>query len=341
MGNILRFEWTLAVAASSTGKVSSEAAQQAMHAVETYDLDEEDVARRSIEGANPVIPLVADLKAGVDDTSAVHYKATSQDALDTAIMLALEAATADLVATATQVLDKLVGIALEHAATPIMARTLGQQALPTTFGLIAAGWYESVAIALQTLRGLEFPVQYAGPVGTIPGGTDTRAALAEELGLATQPLVWHTNRLPLISIAQAYASLAGALGKVAGDIVLHSMTELAEVSESSPGGSSSMPHKANPAAAIAARGHAAQAPGLLATMMSALDCQAQRGVGSWHSEWQPIRELAATTTSTALLLHRSLDGLNIHAENMQRNVPADWDPTAAAALARQILERTF
>ncbi|WP_311357339.1 lyase family protein [Corynebacterium riegelii] len=335
---IVEFERGLANAAFCVGRISEAQRDAAVSAIDAYELDVSEVASASIGGANPAIPIVSALRALAEDATGVHYKATSQDAIDSALMLLLRNATAELIGITAECRELLRALAEQHVATAVMARTLGQQALPTTFGAIAAGWLEQFVDAEQAVQALVFPLQYAGPVGTVSGGLDTHEALAKELGLEQQPLVWHTNRAPMVDIATAMAKLSGAVAKITGDIVLHSATEVAELRESAPGGSSSMPHKANPAASIAARGYASRVPGLTTTMLTALDCQAQRGIGSWHSEWQTIREIVAATTSAALLLRRALDGLTVDTAAMASKVPENADISDAETLARRVLD---
>ena len=336
---IVTFERGLANAAFSVGRITEAQRDAAVKAIDAYELDVSEVAQASIGGANPAIPIVGALRALAKDATGVHYKATSQDAIDSALMLLLRRAMGELNGVTAECRELLRALAEQHIATPVMARTLGQQALPTTFGAIAAGWLEQFVDAAQAVQALAFPLQYAGPVGTVSGGLDTHEALAMELGLDQQPPVWHTNRVPMVDIATAMAKLSGAVAKITGDIVLHSATEVAELRESAPGGSSSMPHKANPAASIAARGYAARIPGLTATMLTALDCQAQRGIGSWHSEWQTIREIVAATTSSVLLLRRALDGLTVDTAAMAAKVPENADISDAETLARLVLDR--
>ncbi|WP_460490512.1 lyase family protein, partial [Corynebacterium nasicanis] len=191
----------------------------------------------------------------------------------------------------------------------------------------------------DTLEAL--PVQYAGATGNLadthPFGIEIHDRLAADLGLASRPLVWHTNRLPLVSVGLAAAQVAGAARKIAGDIIASSATEIAELAEATPGGSSSMPHKANPASAVACDGYARRTPGLAATLLDTLDCRWQRGTGSWHAEWQTIREMFATTASAVNRLHASLDGLRVHTETMAQRLTGD-NTGHAAEITDLILE---
>ncbi|SER86871.1 lyase family protein [Corynebacterium cystitidis] len=335
---IVEFEAALVEAAESTGKVTAQQAADARVAFVGFTPDLEEIAIASASGANPTIPLVKQLKARAHDPTAIHIDATSQDGVDTALSLCLSRAVALLIEDTRAVEKLLANLARTHRNDPIMARTLGQQALPTTFGAVAAGWLDGVRCARKAVQAVDFPVQYAGPVGALPGGVDIHDELAQRLGLSATPLVWHTNRQPLAELSAAMARLAGAVRKIAGDIVAYSATEVGELREPAPGGSSSMPHKANPAASVAADGYARRTPGLVATIFDALDCRGQRGVGSWHAEWQPIREIVAVTASAVNRITAALDGLEVHTEAMVAACGNNPDTAHAAELVDAILE---
>ena len=335
---LLDVEEAIARAACTVGLVTEAQRDSAVMAVGRLreDVDVPRLARDSAAGANPAIPLATELKRAADDPAAVHLGATSQDIIDSALSLVLLRAWGQLASLVATVEDLLAGLADAHRSTPVMARTLGQQAEPTTFGLIAAGWWQGVATAHQALAAAveELPVQYAGAAGNLRAvggeGVALHDALAAELGLANRPLVWHTDRQPFVAVALAAARLAGALRKIAGDVVIHSATEVGELREAQPGGSSSMPHKANPAAAIACDGYARRTPALAATMLDSLDSRSQRGVGSWHAEWQTLRDLLSLTASATSRLHASLDGIVVDAEAMARNMTLSGHNAATA-----------
>lgn len=323
---ILEFERALADAAEHTGHISADAATAARQAIDSYTYDVADIAAASAAGANPAIPLAAALKKRATDTTGIHVGATSQDAIDTALALCTRRAVGEIDQTLRAVEKLLEQLARAHRETPMMGRTLGQQALPTSFGAIAAGWLEGVRSAAVRLResAAALPVQYAGATGNLvathPHGIAIHDELARLLGLADRPLVWHTNRQPFVDVGLAAAVVAGSVRKIAGDIIAYSATEIAELAEGNPGGSSSMPHKANPAAAVACDGYARRTPGLAATLLDTLDCRWQRGTGSWHAEWQTLRDLLAATASAVSRIHASLDGLQIRTETMGEKV---------------------
>jgi 3-carboxy-cis,cis-muconate cycloisomerase len=341
---LLDVEAALARAAASVGLVPTTAADAVTAAcAEPAGLDLASVVARSAEAGNPVPPLVRVLQTAVGDRDAVavHVGATSQDVLDTALMLlarrALAAIRADLRAAA----DAAADLAGAHRDDVVMGRTLMQQALPTTFGLTAAGWLAGLDGAAARLHAVDaaLPVQYGGAVGTLAAsggaGIEVRAALAAELGLTTTPVAWHTVRLPIADLAGALGATAGVLATIALDVVLLAQTEVGEVAEGGPetrGGSSAMPHKRNPVAAISARACARRAPGLVATLLAAMEQEHQRAAGAWHSEWPTVTELLSTVGSAAAWLSDCLSGLRPDTERMAATVARSRDPQLAAAL---------
>lgn len=334
---IVEFEAALVEAAEASELVTASQANAARRALQGYVPDLEEIAAASAGGANPTIPIVHQLRNRASGGEALHIHATSQDGIDTALSLCLSRAVAVLIDDTRTVEKHLRDLARTHRTTPVMARTLGQQALPTTFGAVAAGWLDGVRIARRAVEAVEYPVQYAGPVGAMPGGLKAHEELAHRLGLATRPLVWHTNRQPIAELAASMSRLSGAVRKIAGDIVAYSATEVAELREPSPGGSSSMPHKANPAASVAADGYARRTPALAATIFDALDCRGQRGVGSWHAEWQTIREIVAATASAVNRITAALDGLIVNTEAMAAKCVASPDTAHAADLVDALI----
>lgn len=317
LSNILEVEAALSrVAASPADAATAEAT------IRGYHLDPEEIALRSAEGGNPVIPIVADLKA-VNPTG-IHPGATSQDIIDTALMLCLRDATTQISATLDTYIGLLTDLTRTHREHPVMGRTLGQIATPTTFGAVTGGWLVAALNARRGLRRLHFPVSFGGATGTMaasfPHGWEIQSGLATELGLHDPGWVWHSDRTPVTEIAAALATTAGVVRKTAGDIIFYSQNEVGELQERNPGGSSAMPHKANPAAAIACDGFARRAPGLLATLFDALDCRLQRGTGSWHAEWVTVRELAALTDAAVARAARSLDGITVNTDAMAARV---------------------
>ncbi|MCX4596037.1 3-carboxy-cis,cis-muconate cycloisomerase [Streptomyces sp. NBC_01549] len=329
LGALLDAETALARAQAGLG-LAPAAAASAVSAVAATDLDIRSIALRSRGGGNPVIPLVADLTAAVGEEYGpyVHRGATSQDILDTALMLVarrtLELVLADLERTARA----LGRLAAAHRDTVMPGRTLTQHAVPTTFGLKAAGWRSLVLDARDRLDDLRLPAQLGGAAGTLAAftafGTEDPGALvaayAGELGLPKPMLPWHTLRTPIADLAGGLAFTAGALGKMAADALTLSRTEIAEVSEGSGGGSSAMPHKANPVAATVIAASARRAPGLAATLYASMVAEDERPAGAWHAEWEPLRELLRLVGGTAHHAVELVEGLRVNADAMREHL---------------------
>ncbi len=312
--------------------------------------DPADLGREAVAGGNPVIPLARRLRAAVrtaagdDAAAAVHLGATSQDVLDTAAMLLASRACGTIGAQLRDCADRAAELAADHRDSPMIARTLLQHALPTTFGALAAGWgraLDRATLYLDSVRA-SLPVQLGGAAGTRaawhPHGSAVAAALADELGLAAPDGVWHTDRWPVLDLAAGLGSAAAAVAKCATDIVLLSQSELGEVREDQPGDSSVLPHKRNPIAAITARAAAAQAPGLAATLQAAAAPELQRGAGPWHAEWPALTALLKYTGGAASRLRTSLSGLHVDQEAMRRALSGSADPADVTAAAQQVDE---
>ena len=344
---LLAVEVALTAAAAELGLVPAEHAPavEAAAAAVGADLDPAVLAREAVEGGNPVIPLVRRLRAVAGPAgAAVHPGATSQDVMDSALVLLVRSAAGIVLDDLGAAGDAAATLAARHRDTPMIARTLGQQALPTTFGLVAAGWCAGLDAARLRLAAVVagLPIQFGGAAGTLaasyPDGPALADALADRLGLARQLAPWHTERSRIGEVAGALGVAAGACAKPATDVVLLAGTELAEVSEAAPGDSSSMPHKRNPIAAVTARASARRAPGLVATLLAAADHEHQRAAGAWHAEWPTLTDLLAVTGGAAARLCACLDGLVVHPDAMARNL-ALTAPTTAPHHAGELVDR--
>jgi 3-carboxy-cis,cis-muconate cycloisomerase len=291
-----------------------------------------------------VVPLVRALTGAVHGPAAgvVHLGATSQDVLDTAAMLVARRATAPVLDDLDAAGDVLAGLADTHRRTPIVGRTLLQQAAPTTFGAKAAGWLaglDQAAERLAQVRGDRLAVQLGGAVGTLAALGDRGPAvlgfLAEELALAEPAVPWHTERTRIADLAGALASVAGAAGKPARDIVLLAQTEVDEVREAGEGrgGSSTLPNKRNPIAAIAAVACAERAPGLATTLLSSMLQEHERAAGAWHAEWLALADLLSTTGAAVAWLLDSLEHLTVDEERMRANLALGGGLPSAEAVA--------
>ncbi len=339
---LLEVEAALARAAARLGLVPTTAADAVAAAcADPSGLDLARVVREAADAGNPVPALVKVLQdaVGPRDSVAVHVGATSQDVLDTALVLLARAALEELDGLLAGAGDTAVHLAERHRDDVVMGRTLMQQALPTTFGLKAAGWAAGLDGARERVAEVRalLPVQYGGAVGTLAGrggsGVALRSALAEELGLETTPVAWHTIRLPIADLAGLLGAVAGVVATIAVDVVLLAQTEVAEVAEVSEtrGGSSAMPHKQNPVAAISARACARRAPGMVATLFAAMEQEHERAAGAWHSEWPTLTDLLRTVGSAAAWLQESLDSLQVDTARMAATVAAAAEPQLASA----------
>ncbi|MFE9764094.1 3-carboxy-cis,cis-muconate cycloisomerase [Streptomyces sp. NPDC005808] len=329
---LLDAEAALTRAQASLGLAPAEAATAVDAAADVSGFDVRSIALRARAGGNPVIPLVADLTQAVGGEygAYVHRGATSQDIMDSATML-VAARTLDLVlGDLDRTEEALARLAAEHRDTVMPGRTLTQHAVPTTFGLKAAGWRSLVLDARDRLSAVRdsLPAQLGGAAGTLAaftafGAADTQAltaAYARELGLTEPVLPWHTLRTPIGDLAGALAFTAGALGKTAVDVLTLGRTEIAEVTEGSGGGSSAMPHKANPVRATLVAAAARRAPQLAATLYGAMAAEDERPAGAWHAEWEPLRELLRLVGGAARDTAELADGLRVHPEVMREHL---------------------
>lgn len=330
---LLDVEAALARAAALHEVIPAADASRITEVARTLPVDIGELGRAAMAGGNPVIPLVRQLREAAGTAAdSVHSGATSQDIMDTALMLLLQRSATVLLADLHGAADAAAALAREHRDTPMVARTLGQQALPTTFGAVAAGWCAGLDRASGRLAVLlgGLPVQLGGAAGTLaalhPYGPAVADTLADELGLARQGIPWHAERTRIAELAAALGIAAGACAKPATDVVLLAATEVAEVSEAAPGNSSSMPHKRNPIAAITARAAAHRAPGLVATVLASMDGEHQRAAGAWHAEWETLTELVRVTAGAAARLRTSLQGLQVHPQAMLSRLGVEPPP---------------
>lgn len=310
----------------------AEAAEAVTEAAHADRFDVRSLADRARAGGNPVIPLVADLTkaVGAEYGPYVHRGATSQDILDTAMMLVAARTLDPVLADLERVQRALARLAAEHRDTAMPGRTLTQHAVPTTFGLKAAGWRSLVLDARDRVIGVRdgLPAQLGGAAGTLAAFTAygvqdpvaLTAAFARELGLATPLLPWHTLRTPIADLAGCLAFTAGALGKIAADVLVLGRTEIAELSEGSGGGSSAMPHKANPVRSTLIAAAARRAPQLAATLYGSTAAEDERPAGAWHAEWEPLRDLLRLVGGAARDAADLTEGLRVHADAMRRHL---------------------
>ena len=343
---MLTTEAALAVASAEVGLLPTASAEAIAAACRPERFDLAALGREAATAGNPAVPLVRALtarvraEAGDEAAGWVHFGATSQDIIDTAAVLVTRAGLLAVEADLHDAAECAAQLAREHAGTLMPGRTLLQQALPVTFGLKAAGWLTALDDATDVVRRAagHLPAQLGGAAGTLASlgehGLAVLRAYARILGLAEPVLPWHTLRTPLAEAVTAVGIAAGVAGKIGLDVVLLAQTELGEVVDAAPGrgGSSTMPHKRNPVAAVAARAAAAQAPGLVATLLASMPQEHERAAGSWHAEWRPLRELLVTVGSAVSWVAESLRTLEVSPERMR----ADLDATNGLLLAERV-----
>ncbi|MBI0380096.1 3-carboxy-cis,cis-muconate cycloisomerase [Streptomyces albiflaviniger] len=349
---MLDAEAGLVRAQARLGLVPEAAARTITGLARAERLDVEEIARLARGAANPVVALVrafTALVAAADPAAAeyVHRGSTSQDIMDTAAMLVARRTLVPLVADLERIARALRELAVAHRDTLMPGRTLALHAVPTTFGLKAAGWLSGVADAaarLARIRDHELPVQLGGAAGTLAGYTEyarmdrgTRpgapgpaefaerlmAEFAAQVGLNEPGLPWHTARTPVAGLAAQLALATGALGKIAVDVQLLSRTETAEVAEPAAEGrgvSSAMPHKRNPALATLVRSAALQVPALASAVMGCMLAEDERPAGAWHAEWLPLRECLRLTGGAAHTAVELVEGLAVFPDRMRAHL---------------------
>lgn len=293
----------------------------AMVAVESawagVDLVLPDVALDAEDGGNPVVPLVDALRAANPGVVGLHHGLTSQDVLDTALVLLLREAVRSVRTHLVGAVAAVDRLAEAHGVTAMTGRTLTQWALPITFGHKAGAWRAALEAADGGLAGLRFPVQSGGPVGTGRAGD-----LAARLGLDDAPS-WHTVRFPVTRAGDALVEVTDACGRVARDVLELSRPEVGELSEAVGGRSSSMPHKANPVLSVLVRRAALTTPQLAATLhLAAAEQVDERADGAWHAEWDTLRLLARRTAVAASQTAELLAGLRVHPDRMAEHLAA-------------------
>ena len=226
------------------------------------------------------------------------------------------------------------------------ARTLLQQAVPTTFGLVAAGWLVALLDARRRLRDLAesgLAVQLGGAAGTLAAlgddGTRVVDELARALDLPAPTLPWHTNRVRIAELGAALGTVAGVCGKIGLDVVLLSQTEVGEVREGAGGGSSTMPQKRNPIRATLARACARLAAAHAAVLQGTLVQEHERAAGAWHAEWEALCGALAFAGGAADAASESLAGLEVDADRMRVNLDASDGLIVAERVALVLAER--
>jgi 3-carboxy-cis,cis-muconate cycloisomerase len=331
---MLDFEAALARAEAAHGVIPQAAVAPIEAACNAAQIDLPALADAAASAGNLAIPLVKQLTAAVAKKDAeagkyVHWGATSQDAIDTGLMLQLRAALELFDAELCAITDALARLARAHRDTPMIGRTWMQHALPVSFGLKAAGWLDAMLnhqerIALLKQR---LALQFGGAAGTLASlggkGLEVAQSLAQDLGLPLPDLPWHTQRDRVAEVAAALGILTGSLGKMARDISLLMQTDVAEAAEPAApgrGGSSTMPHKRNPVACAATLSAAVKVPGLVATMLAGMVQEHERALGGWQAEWDALPEIAIASFGALRQMRETAAGLTVDAARMRANL---------------------
>ena len=345
---MLDFEAALAKAEARVGRIPTKAASAIGAQCKAKLFDVEALAGATALAGNPAIPMVKALTALVakqDKEAAghVHLGATSQDAMDTGLVLQLRSAIDLIESDVSGLSDALARLAKKHRKTPVAGRTWLQQAVTVTFGLKAAGALSAVERHRQRLRELRarvLVIQFGGAAGTLASlggrGLEVAGALAAELKLGEPDMPWHAHRDRVAEVATTLGLLAGTLGKIARDISLLMQTEVGEAFEPPApgrGGSSTMPHKRNPVGCAVVLAAATKVPALVSVMLAAMVQEHERGLGGWHAEWETLPEIFMLSAGALRQLTHLIEGLQVDAVRMRRNLDATHGLVAAEAIS--------
>lgn len=344
---MLDAEAALAAALAGEGVIPASEAEAIRSRCEADLFDIPEIGREGRASGNPVVPLVKALTAEVAETSdeaayQVHRGATSQDITDTAAML-VAARSLDLILPELDALaDHCARLADEHRVTLMAGRTLMQQALPVTFGLKAAGWLVALLEARRGLLRMKetgLAAQLGGAAGTLASlgeeGPGVLSRFARELGLAEPVVPWHSSRGRISELAGVLAVCAGAVEKLAGDVILLSQTEVGEVAEPTGdgrGGSSTLPHKRNPILSVEAVAGSRRARADAHTLQSSMNHEHERAAGAWHVEWEALGGVLAATGGSVAAMREALGGIEVYPDRMRENL----DVTGGLIMAENV-----
>jgi 3-carboxy-cis,cis-muconate cycloisomerase len=339
---MLDVEAALAQAEARTGVIPQTSADAIAAACRADRFDIAALFNETTTTGTPVIPLVRTLTELVPAAARphVHWGATSQDIADTALVLQMRDGLDLVTRKLGEIAARCAALADRYRHTPMAGRTLTQHAVPITFGLKAARWLAQTTRLIRKLRGLKgdaLVVQFGGAAGTLAAlgdrGVRVMEALAQELRLASPALSWHTERDRIADVASTLGIVASAMGKVGTDLALLAQTEVGEAAVASTGGgSSTMPHKHNPVEAAAAIASARLAIGCVPIVLSASIQEHERAVGGWQTEAHAITDLFSFTGAAVEWVSRALEGLQVDADRMRRNLDLTGGLIMAEAL---------
>jgi 3-carboxy-cis,cis-muconate cycloisomerase len=341
---MLDVEAALARAQARLGLIPAAAAVEITTKARLERFDLEAIRRGTELAGYPIVPLVKALGEACEGDAGryVHWGATTQDIVDSALVLQIRDALALIEVDLDAVLRRLAGLSQQFRDTPMAGRSHLQHALPITFGFKCAVWLSAMQRQrqhLETLRGEILVVQFGGAVGTLASlgesGIDVLAALAGELDLAVPPIAWHVAREGLAEAACFLGLLTGSLGKIATDTALLMQTEVGEVAEphaEGRGGSSTMPQKRNPIASELILAAAKNVRQQVAVMLDAMLQDHERATGPWHAEWLALPQAFALTAGALHHTRTLLDGLTVDPARMRRNLDATQGMITAEAV---------
>jgi 3-carboxy-cis,cis-muconate cycloisomerase len=346
---MLDAERALTDAGAAAGIVPQHVATEIAEACDPDRFDFEQLVDESRSVGNLAEPLVRALACSVGAEAApyVHRGATSQDIVDTAAMLVSRRALALVLAEADDVAAATAALAQDHRDTLIVARTVLQHAVPTTFGLKAAGWLTAIVEARMRLEQVSrerLAAQLGGAAGTLAGFGDNGIALldlyAGKLGLQVPAVPWHTNRTRVAELGAALATTAGVAAKIALDLVLLAQTEVAEVAEGrGTGRSSTMPQKRNPIGSTLTRASARLAAAHATVLVGSLEQEHERAAGAWQAEWEALRGALAHTGGALHALAGALESLEVDSARMRQNLELTGGLVLAERVAFLLMER--
>lgn len=351
---MLDFEAALARAEARVGLIPREAVAPIEAACRADFYDFSALALAIATAGNSAIPLVKALGKRIAAASPeaeryVHLGATSQDAMDSGLVLQLRAAIGLIEADLAALGDALAEQAERHADTPLAGRTWLQQATPVTLGMKLAGLLGAVTRHRQRLAELKprlLCLQFGGASGSLAAlgeqAWPVAEALAVELSLNLPDQPWHTQRDRLVEFASLLGLVAGTLGKLGRDLSLLMQTEAGELFEPAApgkGGSSTMPHKRNPVSAAVLIGAATRAPGLVATLFAAMPQEHERSLGLWHAEWESLPELCCLVSGALQHALLVVPGLEVDAARMRRNLDLTQGLVLAEAVSIALAQR--
>ena len=343
---ILEFEAALALALSDTGIAGEEDAIALAAACAEPVADAPAILASTWEGGTPLIALRAEIAGRVDENARrwFHHGATTQDAIDSGLMIQARRGFENIVFDLVAVARRLRQLTVEHSEQPHLARTFLQDAHQTTFGLRTAGWLSTVLDHHDDIRSQMslLPVQLGGPSGSRleygAGATDVMSALASRLGLRPSPAVWHTDRSKVLSIAHSLQRLTRTMTKIATDVALLASSPIAEVHVRS-GSSSSIPGKTNPIDATRAIAAATACAGAVAMLTAAPPHELDRGIGAWHVEWLAVPLAFRTTAASVEAMRSELSSLVVDSAAMKAAITDEIQPITVPGIIESVLDR--